>query len=212
MVLQTGSDLARWESAFIETGISFATATTYTQIFSREEITRDSLHMLDHTMLKKLGISTMGNMLTILKLAKEPLLSLPPKPAIPTFITGTTKHMGRCRNYLTNRYQQTMKGCYPFDIIEAIWCWITVGFDFYVTNISSMSSCLPGLVLMIEFWMVSDVLLYSWILVCVEGRLVFFVSMFQYSLVSLFNGISTLFRLLCQSHSPRRTVLVLFNP
>ena len=43
--------------------------------FSSEEITRDSLHLLNRTMLKELDIKTMGNVLTMLKLTKEPLVS-----------------------------------------------------------------------------------------------------------------------------------------
>ena len=42
---------------------------------SSEEITRDSLHMLDRMMLKEQGIKTMGDVLTMLKLTKEPLVS-----------------------------------------------------------------------------------------------------------------------------------------
>ena len=43
----------------------------FMQTFSSEEITRDSFHMLDHMMLKELGIKTMGDVLTILKSTKE---------------------------------------------------------------------------------------------------------------------------------------------
>ena len=78
MVLQAGTDLARWESTSIEVGIPVASAKTYAQTFSSEEITRDSLHMLDHTMLKELDIRTMGDMLAMLKLTKESPVSLQP--------------------------------------------------------------------------------------------------------------------------------------
>ena len=77
MVLRAGPDLAGWESIFIKAGISFATAKIYVQTFSSEEITRDSLHMLDCAMLKELGIRTMGDILVILKRAKEPPVLLP---------------------------------------------------------------------------------------------------------------------------------------
>ena len=50
-------------------------AKIYVQTFSSKEITRDSLHMLDRTMLKELGIKTMGDVLAIIKLTKEPLVS-----------------------------------------------------------------------------------------------------------------------------------------
>ena len=75
MVLQTGYNLPSWESMFIETGIFATFIKIYTQTFSSEEITRDSLHMVDHMMLKGVGIKTMGNVLAILKLTKE--LSVP---------------------------------------------------------------------------------------------------------------------------------------
>ena len=51
MALRTGYDLAGWEKIFIEAGISVASAKTYAQTFSSEEITKDSLHMLDRAML-----------------------------------------------------------------------------------------------------------------------------------------------------------------
>ena len=75
MALQTGYDLTGWESTFIEAGISATSAKIYAQTFSNEEIPRDSLHMLDHTILKELGIKTMGDVLAILKLTKEPSVS-----------------------------------------------------------------------------------------------------------------------------------------
>ena len=75
MALQTGYDLAWCESTFVEEGISSTSAKIYAQTFSGEEITRDSLHMLDRTILKELGIKTMGDVLTILELTKEPLVS-----------------------------------------------------------------------------------------------------------------------------------------
>ena len=79
MALQTGYDLAGWESTFIEAGISATSAKMYVQTFSSEEITRDNLHKLDCTMLKKLGIKTMGDVLAILKLTKEPSTSKIPR-------------------------------------------------------------------------------------------------------------------------------------
>ena len=74
MALQTGYDLAGWENTFVEAGISATSTKIYAQTFSSEKITMDSLHMLDRTMLKELGIKTMGDVLAILKLTKEPLV------------------------------------------------------------------------------------------------------------------------------------------
>ena len=84
MTLQTGYNLARWESTFVETGISATSVKIYMQTISSKEITRDSLHMLDRTMLKELSIKTMGNMLAILKLTKEPLVLLASHMKTPT--------------------------------------------------------------------------------------------------------------------------------
>ena len=61
-----------------------------------------------------------------------------------------------------------------------------MGFDFCVNMTSSMLSSLSGLVskksgyvLMMEFWTALLEQLYSWILVCVVGRLVIFVNISQ---------------------------------
>ena len=77
MALRAGSDLTDWESIFTNAGITTASAKIYAQTFSSEGITRDTIHMLDRTMLKELGIKNMGEVLIILKLAKE-------NPASPT--------------------------------------------------------------------------------------------------------------------------------
>ena len=62
-----------------------ASAKVYAQTYSSKGIMRDSMHMLDRTMLKELGIKSMGDVLIILKLAKENPLS----PA--THVKLTTK-------------------------------------------------------------------------------------------------------------------------
>ena len=59
MALRTGSDLTDWESIFTNAGITTASAKIYAQTFSSEGITRDTMHMLDRTMLKELGIKSM---------------------------------------------------------------------------------------------------------------------------------------------------------
>ena len=56
---------------FIETGISVTSAKLYVQIFASEKFTKDSLPMLDHSVLKESGIRTMGEILALLKLGKE---------------------------------------------------------------------------------------------------------------------------------------------
>ena len=69
------------------TNHSAASAKIYALTFSCEEITSNSLHMLDCTMLKELGIKTMGNVFAILKLTKEPSVSpvIHVKPPIAKF-------------------------------------------------------------------------------------------------------------------------------
>ena len=73
---------------FIKVGIFAASAKIYAQTFSTKEIMRNCLHMLDHTLLKELGIRTMGDMLAILKLIKKLSVSLathvnPPTAKVP---------------------------------------------------------------------------------------------------------------------------------
>ena len=92
MALQTGYELTGWESTFVKAGISSTSAKMYVQTFSSVEITRDSLHMLDRTMLKELGIKTMGDVLTIFKLTEEPSVSSvshvkPPAAKLPQLVS-----------------------------------------------------------------------------------------------------------------------------
>ena len=74
MVLRTGSD--DWQELLTKIGISADSAKTYAKTFVEENITKDSLTMIDWEVLKELGVTTMGHALAILKLAKEqPLTS-----------------------------------------------------------------------------------------------------------------------------------------
>ena len=95
MALWAGHNLVGWESTFVEAGISATFAKMYSQTFPSEEITRDSLHMLDRTMLKELGIKTMGDMLAIHNLTKEPSVSSvshmkPPTAKLPQLVLEMT--------------------------------------------------------------------------------------------------------------------------
>ena len=76
MVQQTGSDPGQWENIFIEAGISVTSAKLYTQTFVRKRLTKDSLLMLDCSMLKEMGIKTVSELFAILKLVKELTTSL----------------------------------------------------------------------------------------------------------------------------------------
>ena len=52
-------------------GISTDSAKTHVTKFADEKLTIKSLQMLDHSMLKELGVTLMGEALCILKQAKE---------------------------------------------------------------------------------------------------------------------------------------------
>ena len=67
MALWTGYETEEWESYFI----SANSAKSYAAIFAREKLTKENLQMMDRAMLKELGITAMGETLSILKQAKE---------------------------------------------------------------------------------------------------------------------------------------------
>ena len=69
MALRTGSD--DWQELLTKIGIPAESARTYAKTFVEESITKDSLTMIDQEVLKELGVTTMGHVLAILKLAKE---------------------------------------------------------------------------------------------------------------------------------------------
>ena len=52
MALQTISDPDEWECIFTVAGIFVTSAKLYTQTFANKKLTKDSLLMLDHSMLK----------------------------------------------------------------------------------------------------------------------------------------------------------------
>ena len=60
-----------WESFFIEAGISTGSAKTHATKSADEKQTRESLQMLDWSMLKELGVTLMEEALCILKQVKE---------------------------------------------------------------------------------------------------------------------------------------------
>ena len=72
MVLRTESMTPDdWERFFIEVDISADSAKTHATKFAYEKLTIESLQMLDHSMLKELRVTLMGEVLCILKQAKE---------------------------------------------------------------------------------------------------------------------------------------------
>ena len=72
MALQTGSETEDWENYFLKAGISADSAKSYAATFAREKLRKENLQMMDRAMLRELGITTMGEALSILKQAKEP--------------------------------------------------------------------------------------------------------------------------------------------
>ena len=70
MGLQTEYVTEEWE-IFIKAGISAKSVKNYAATFAREKLMKENLEMIDQTMLKELGITAMGEALSILKQAKE---------------------------------------------------------------------------------------------------------------------------------------------
>ena len=72
MALQIGYKTEKWESYFIKPGISADSASSYAATFAREKLMKENLQMMVQVMLKELGITAMGEALSILKQAEEP--------------------------------------------------------------------------------------------------------------------------------------------
>ena len=53
-------------------GISANSVKSYAAMFARKKLTKEKLQMMDQAMLKELGITAMGEALSVLKQAKEP--------------------------------------------------------------------------------------------------------------------------------------------
>ena len=66
MALRTGYETEEWESYFIKGGISADSTKSYTASFGRKKLTKENLQMMDRAMLKELGITAMGEALSIL--------------------------------------------------------------------------------------------------------------------------------------------------
>ena len=72
MMLQTGYETEEWEDYFIKAGFSADSAKSYTATFAREKLRKENLQMMDQAMLRELGITAMGEALSIFKQAKGP--------------------------------------------------------------------------------------------------------------------------------------------
>ena len=63
-------DVAKWTITLTSAGINPEAAQTYAEKFSSAKITLENLVMIDKDTLKELGITILGDILTILKLGK----------------------------------------------------------------------------------------------------------------------------------------------
>ena len=70
MVLQTGYETEEWEDYFIKAGISADSAKSYAATFAKENMRKVNLQMMDQAMVRELGITAMGEALSILKQVK----------------------------------------------------------------------------------------------------------------------------------------------
>ena len=60
-----------WEQLFLGGGIEDKSAKAYAKTFAGEKLTPDNLLVMDRDMLKEIGVTTMGDALTILQLGKK---------------------------------------------------------------------------------------------------------------------------------------------
>ena len=64
-------DAVEWTAVFTGIGVDPKAAKKYAEKFAEEKLTKSSLDMLDRNMLTELGVTVMGDALSILKLSKE---------------------------------------------------------------------------------------------------------------------------------------------
>ena len=71
MVLRTRYANEDWEDYFLKAGITADSAKSYAATFVKEKLRKENLQVMDRAMLRELGITTMGEVLSILRQAKE---------------------------------------------------------------------------------------------------------------------------------------------
>ena len=71
MALRTGYENEDWEDYFLKAGIAADSAKSYAATFVKEKLRKENLLVMDRAMLRELGITTMGEALSILRQAKE---------------------------------------------------------------------------------------------------------------------------------------------
>ena len=65
MALRTGYETEEWEDCFIKAGISADSLKSYAATFAREKLKNENLQTMDQAMLRELGITAMGEALSI---------------------------------------------------------------------------------------------------------------------------------------------------
>ena len=64
-------DLGKWTDVFTQAGIAPESAATYAKNFVDENLSQENLAMLDRALLTELGVKTLGDALTIMRLGKS---------------------------------------------------------------------------------------------------------------------------------------------
>lgn len=64
-------DANQWEKLLTEAGLEAPSAASYSKSFAKQKLSRDHLPSMDQSMLEELGVNTMGDRLSILKLGKK---------------------------------------------------------------------------------------------------------------------------------------------
>ena len=70
MARRTGYENEDWEDYFLKAGIAADSAKSYAATFMKKKLRKENLQLMDRAMLRELGITTMGEALSILRQAK----------------------------------------------------------------------------------------------------------------------------------------------
>ena len=63
-------DAKQWEELLLEAGLEASAASTHSKAFAAQKLTKDHLSIIDRTMLEELGVTALGESLSILQLGK----------------------------------------------------------------------------------------------------------------------------------------------
>ena len=63
-------DAEKWYDVLMGAGIDATAAVKYAKSFADESVALDTLEMMDRSVLKELGVDSLGHQLAVLKLAK----------------------------------------------------------------------------------------------------------------------------------------------